>query len=183
MLGHRVGVQRAVGLVPAGDPAQGAGQGEGGDFGIAGGDRPFGDAAFDQVAEFQVDAAFERAQGAAAFFGQRLFADADHAHAEIHGDDADIGGHHRHQLLISAAAMADHVVRGGIEPFQPDAHALEQDLFLVLDVIVNRRFGDVQPPGDIVQRGVVIADLVERLRRRPQDGDSLLFPFVPSIGG
>src|SRR3546814_15054167 len=48
--------------------------------------------------------------------------------------------------------------------------AFEQDLLLVGDVVVQRRLGDTQGLGDIVQRGIVIATGAESTRSLAQQG-------------
>lgn len=79
--------------------------------------------------------------------------------------------------------MAHQAVGDLVEHLQPDAHALEEDLFLVPDVILGGRLNDIQAPRDVVQRCVVNAYLVEGLRRRPQHGDMLGFPLRPAVRG
>jgi len=52
---------------------------------------------------------------------------------------------------------------------QTRAEALEQDLLLVRDVVVQRRFGNAQLRGKILERGVVIATLLKGSRSRQDD--------------
>ena len=40
---------------------------------------------------------------------------------------------------------------------------LEEDVFLALEVVVERGLGDVESLGDLPQRGLVVALLVEQL--------------------
>ncbi len=47
------------------------------------------------------------------------------------------------------------------DQLQAGAETLEQQLLFVLDVVIDRRLGDVQLAGDVVQRGVVVTALPE----------------------
>jgi len=48
---------------------------------------------------------------------------------------------------------------------------LEEDVLLALEVVVERRLGDTQALGDLAQRGLVVALLVEEL-----EGDARISP-------
>ena len=53
---------------------------------------------------------------------------------------------------------------------------LQQDVLLALEVVVERGLGDAQPLGDLAQRGLVVALLVEQLERHVQDALAHLAP-------
>ena len=55
-----------------------------------------------------------------------------------------------------------------------DRPALEQDLVLAAEIIVQRGLGDIQPLGNIIERGSVIALLEEELHSRAQNRLALL---------
>jgi len=50
---------------------------------------------------------------------------------------------------------------------QAGEEALEQQLLLVLDVVVDRRLGHAEVGGDVVERSVVVAARVESASRGP----------------
>ena len=170
---HALGGHRPGRVVPAADPAQRAGQGEGGELRIAGGERALGHALLDQRAEFVVDLRLEPPQLAAAVGGEGVLADADQAHAEVHRHDQGVLVHRRLELVERAAARARGLGDGRAHQLEPVPHALEQDLFLAAHVVVERRLGDGQPLGDHVERGRVIALVVEQLCRGAQHGVAL----------
>ena len=61
---------------------------------------------------------------------------------------------------------------------------MEQQVFLVLDVVVKRAFGDVQVLGDLVQRGAVEALFVEKPGAGLEKGfllESILFLAVETL--
>ena len=163
----------AAGLVPAADPAERTCNHKGRDLGVAGLDRALGHAFGHQAAELLVDGGLEAAQLLAAFGGHLLVAHADQAHAEVHGDDARIHLHAGHELVDGLAACGAGCVDAFEHHRQPLAHALQQDLVLVLHVVVQRGLGHVQARSDVVERGGVKAALVEQLGRRLQHGVAL----------
>ena len=61
------------------------------------------------------------------------------------------------------------------ERVQPQVQ-LKQDVLLALEVVVERGLGDPQPLGDLPQRGLVVALLVEQLERHVQDPLAHLSP-------
>ena len=58
---------------------------------------------------------------------------------------------------------------------QASTKALEQQLFLVLDVVIHGRLGDIQFGCDVVQRGVVIAAGTKGAGGCLDDGIALAF--------
>ena len=54
------------------------------------------------------------------------------------------------------------------ELVQPQVQ-LEEDVLLALEVVVERRLGDAEPLGDLAQRRLVVALLVEELERDVED--------------
>src|SRR3546814_7363436 len=66
--------------------------------------------------------------------------------------------------------MLDIIIVGDVTKILRQHRAFEQDLLLVGDVVVQRRLGDTQGLGDIVQRGIVIATGAESTRSLAQQG-------------
>src|SRR3546814_6488456 len=72
--------------------------------------------------------------------------------------------------LFRSLAMLDSIIVGDVTKILRQHMAFEQDLLLVGDVVVQRRLGDTQGLGDIVQRGIVIATGAESTRSLAQQG-------------
>src|SRR6202008_3487696 len=64
---------------------------------------------------------------------------------------------------------------------QPGAEAFEQQLFLVLDVVVDRRLRNLQRRSDVTERGVMVATLVEGPRRGVDHGVTLEGAVAPGL--
>jgi hypothetical protein len=109
LVGDLVGREAAVGAIPAADPAQRAGQHEGGHLRVAGRERAFGHAVFDEAAELGVDDRLETAQLFLQGIGQRVFADANHAPAEVLRDHARIDAHRGLELVDGTASRGAHL--------------------------------------------------------------------------
>src|SRR6516165_12080587 len=112
LLGNIVGRERPVGTIPPCDPAERTRDGECCDFCIAGGEIAFCDASLDQGPKPAIDPRFELTQFPARGRLQRILADPNQTHAEIHGDDLSVLVHDREQLLDSGAAAARYVLSG-----------------------------------------------------------------------
>nr|AEV57433.1 hypothetical protein [uncultured bacterium] len=85
-----------------------------------------------------VDAGLEPAQLLAQRRRQRVFADADHALAEVVHHDGRVAAHAGLQLVQRAAALLAHLGNALLHHGQRRAHAFEQDVVLALDVVVQR---------------------------------------------
>src|SRR3546814_10875834 len=75
--------------------------------------------------------------------------------------------------LFRSLAMLDSIIVGDVTKILRQHMAFEQDLLLVGDVVVQRRLGDTQGLGDIVQRGIVIATGAESTRRSEEHTSEL----------
>src|SRR3979409_1863348 len=79
--------ERAGWFVPGADPVDGSGHGEGGEFGVAGGDGFVCDSLFDVAADGGVDATLERSHLFAGFGGEFIFVEHGYAAAEVGEND------------------------------------------------------------------------------------------------
>ncbi len=68
---------------------------------------------------------------------------------------------HRVQPLARADIELLHLAEGCADLFDTRQEALEQQLFFVRDVIVDRGLGDLERRRDVIQRSIVKALLVE----------------------
>ncbi len=83
-----------------------------------------------------------------------------------------------------------HLTKRRADRIQARDEALVEQLFLVRDVVVDGRFGDIERAGDVVQRSVVEAVLGEGAGGDPHDGVALhtvvpqtLATLAPGGGG
>src|SRR5262249_51249390 len=68
---------------------------------------------------------------------------------------------HGIQPLPRGYRQLAHGAERGADLLHSCHEALEQQLLLAGDVVVDRRLGDLEPGGDVVERGVVVALAVE----------------------
>ena len=103
------------------------------------------------------------------------------ARVEPHQARAEVG---RHDFGVCANQLAQFGEAGAaasidlgdkfVDALLSQRPALEQDLVLAAKIIVERGLGDVQPFGDLVERGAMIALLEKQLHGGSQHGFALL---------
>ena len=92
---------------------------------------------------------------------------AHHAPAVLGGDGLGVVTNDLVELLAGAHRGRTRPTKRREHALEPGQDALEQQLLLVGDVVVDRGLGDVQRRRDLVDGGVVIAALIERAGRGP----------------
>lgn len=145
------------------DPVQRPRDCKGREFRIAWSDRAVVDALRDIVAEGAVDPLFCSPDDLAIVLAEIADVEADQALAEVGGHQLGISGGQLAQLGKSRTAAGRGLRDAIVDELVAERPALEQDLILAAEIIVQRRLGDVQPLGDIVERGAVITLFKEQL--------------------
>src|SRR5579863_1302898 len=156
--------QRLVLTIPVGDPVESAGERKRGHLRIRGLDRAVLDAFADQAANSLVDLGLERLDVATHGGGEVLVLGAHHAPAEFGRHRCAVVAQHRAEALARRQLEILHLAEGGADRLDPGEEALEQQVLLVGDVVVDRGLRDLEGRGDVVERGVVIALAVEGAR-------------------
>src|SRR5690348_16824778 len=87
-----------------------------------------------------------------------------HAPAELRGHGLTVLAQHRLQPLPARDREGTGLTEGGAYPLYARDEALEEELLLVADVVIDGGLGHLERRGDIVERGVVIALAVEGAR-------------------
>lgn len=173
-LGDGASAQFAARLEPVADPVQRAGNGESRELRVAGFHRTVRDALCDIVAEGAVDPPLGGLHDLAVVLAEITDVEADQALAIVCGHQLGIADGELAQLIEAAAAAGRSFGNAVVDQFVADRPALVQDLVLAAEVVVECRLGDVQPLGDFVQRGAVIALFEEQRDRGAQHRLALL---------
>src|SRR5260370_17355125 len=142
--------ERAGWFVPSADPVDGSGHGEGGELGVAGGDGFVCDSLFDVAADGGVDAPLEGSYLFAGLGGKLIFVEHGDAAAEVVEDDGfcvsfDVG----FDLGETGSATNESFVEEGFDEGDAGAVTPNNDLLFILEVVVERGLGDLQPPGQL----------------------------------
>lgn len=156
------------------DPVQRAGDGERREFRVTGFHRTVRDASGDIVAEGAVDPPLRGLYDLAVVLAEIAEIEADQALAIVRRHQLGVADGELAQLVEAAAAAGRGLGNAFVDQFVADRPALEQDLVLAAEIIIERGLGDVQPLGDVVQRGAVIALFEEQLHGGAQHGFALL---------
>lgn len=131
-------------------------------------DRAVGDAIGDIVAEGAINLPLGGVDDPAIVLGEVADVEADQALAVVGGHYLGIAHDQLAQFGEAGAAAGGDLGYAVVDAFVADRPAFEQDLVLAAEVVVERRLGDVEPLGDVVERGAVIALLEEELYGRAQ---------------
>ena len=143
------------------DPVQRARDRERRELWIARPDRSIGNAVDDIIAEGAVDLPFGRVDHLAIMLGEVADIEADQALSIIRRHHLGITDNQLAQLCKACAAARSNLGDAVGDALIADRPALEQDLVLAAEIIVERRLGDVEPFGNIVERGSMITLLEE----------------------
>lgn len=157
-----------AGLEPVADPVQRTGDGEGRELRVAGSYRTVRDARGDIVAEGAIDPPLRGLHDLAVVLAEIAEIEADQALAVVRCHQLGVADGELAQLVEAAAAAGRGLGNAVVDQLVADRPALEQDLVLAAEVIIERGLGDVQPLGDVVQRGAVIALFEEQGDGRAQ---------------
>ena len=152
-------------------------------FGIAFADRAVGAPSLTSCANALVDARLELLDLAAHRRAQVLVLGLHHAPAEVGRDGLRIAlDDVREALARTAGGIAD-LLEALHDLVQAGAEALEQELLLVLDVVIDRRLGHVELARDVIERGVVISARPECARRGQNHCFALAFAVARASVG
>src|SRR5215472_11515763 len=172
--------QRLVLTIPVGDPVESTGERERAHLRVARLDRAVLDAFADQPADTLVDLGLQRLDVAAHGRGEVLVLGAHHAPGEIGRHRLPVVAQHGVEALARRQLEILHLAEGRADRLDAGEEALEQQVFLVGDVVVDRGLGDVQRRGDVVERGVVVALTVEGAGGGADHGLTLDLPVPPA---
>src|SRR5579862_2215729 len=156
-----------------GDPVERAGERERGHLRVAGLDRAVLHAIPDQAPDPLVDLGLERLDVAAHGGGEVLVLGAHHAPAEFGRHRLAVMTQHGIQPLAARSLLVLHFAERRTDRLDAGEEALEQQVFLVGDVVIDRGLGDLERGRDVVERGVVVALAVEGAGRGADHGLAL----------
>ena len=129
-------------------------------------DRAILDAFAQQPADPLVDLGFHRLDVGAHVGREILVLDPHHAPAELRGDRLTVAAQHRLQPLPGRHRERARFAKRGADLLYAGYEALEEELLLVTDVVVDGRLGHGERRRNVIQRGVVISLAVEGARGR-----------------
>ena len=174
-------IHRLVLAIPVSDAVQRTCDGEGRDPRVARCDGTIVDAGLQQAAQSLIDPGFQGLDFRAHRPTEVVLVGADHAPAVLGRDRCGIAAYDRIQPLAAGVARTLRLAQHVVDALQPRAKALEQQLLLARDVVVDRRFRDAERGGDVVERRVVVAVRIEGLRRGADDGLALQVVIAPTL--
>lgn len=158
MAGDLLTAERACGFVPGTDPVDGSGHGEGGEHRVAGSDGFVRNSLFNVSADGCVDPTFEGANLLASFGGEFALVEHGDAAAElVKNNGFRVGLDICADLFEAGAAADDGFVEELLDESDARVIALDEDLFFVSEVVVERGFGDLKTLGEIAHGGAAIA--------------------------
>src|SRR5438045_1994198 len=162
-------------------PSCTAERGDSGQLRVAGRDRSVVHALADQAADPLVDLGLELLDVAAHRRRQVLVLGAHHAPAELGADRLPVVAEYRAQALARRRLELSRGAEGGADLLDAGHEALEEQLLLARDVVVDGGLGHLERGGNVVERGVVIALAVEFARRGTDHGLALELPVAPPL--
>ena len=166
---------------PVRDPVERPGQGERRHFGVTGVDRAVLHAFAQQTPDALIDFGLQRLDVRAHARRQVQILGPHHAPAELRGHRPRVMAQHRIQSLACAEVELLHFAECRPDLLHPGEEALEKQLLLVGDVVVNGGFRHLERGRDVVQRGVVVALFVEGARCSTNYGVALDGPVLHAI--
>src|SRR6185437_4112064 len=104
-----------------------------------------------------------------------------HAPAELRGDCRAVMAQYGLQPLACRYREGARFAEGGTDLFDAGDEALEEELLLVADVVVDRGLGHLESRGDVIERGVVVALAVEGARRGADHRIALDLPVAQPL--
>src|SRR6516164_2784704 len=155
------GSQGLVLTIPVSNPVEGPGERKGRHFRVARLDGAVLDTLADQATDPLVDLGLERFDVAAHGGREILVLGPHHAPAEFGADRLTVVTQHGIQPPARRYRQLAYGAERGTDLLDAGHEALEQQLLLAGDVVVHRRLGDLEPCGDVIERGVVVALAVE----------------------
>src|SRR5207244_12606773 len=112
---------------------------------------------------------------------QVLVPGAHHAPAELGADRLPVVAEYRVQALARRRLQLPRGAEGGADLLDAGHEALEEQLLLARDVVVDGGLGHLERGGNVVERGVVIALAVEFARRGTDHAIALELPVAPPL--
>ena len=138
---HIPTVKLAIGPVPARRPVERTGKGKSRQLHIGHLGRAVGDGIFDHCAQRVVDFAFLRPQVDATLLGQQLVTGPDYALAKIAHHALGIAAQKGLEPVKAGARRSLCPLGAMLQLFESEADALEQNLLLVAEMMVDDRLG------------------------------------------
>jgi len=109
------------------------------------------DALAQQPADALIDLGLHRFDVGAHVGRQVLVLRAHHAPAEFRGDGLAVVAQYRPQPLAGRRLERSHLAEGGADAFDAGNEALEQELLLVADIVVDGGLGHLERRGDVIE--------------------------------
>jgi len=114
-------------------------------------DRSVLNALAQQPADALVDLGLHRLDVGAHVGGEILVLRAHHAPAELRGDGLPVMAQHRPQPLARRRLARARIAEGGADALDAGDEALEQELLLVADIVIDGGLGHLERRGDVIE--------------------------------
>jgi hypothetical protein len=161
------GSHRLILAIPVRDPVESSGQGKGGHLGIMGVDRAVSRARLEELPDGVIDLGLELFDAREGGRREPEILGPHHAPAVFRSDCLGVVADGRVELLAGAHPGRPRPAKRLEHALEAREDTLEQELFLVGHVVVDRGLGNVERRRDLIERGVVISAFAEGFRSGP----------------